>query len=198
VHVHPKWVEATDNVQLCRWRVKTNVKSAFLVMKESVKHVASLGMTEISETENWVHFRNNSKLVLSCRRFVEEYPNITPLLSVEGAAFTIPPGLEEAIEKAIIFSKENPEANHVQVELRPDRISITGEGASGGYTKTRKVSYSGPAMSFHIAPQVLNDLVTKHSSCVLASDRIKVDGGHYDYLTLLRKPKEVEKPETEE
>ena len=72
VHIHPKWLEACDYFQLARWPMVMGIKKAFLVRQSSIRHVASLGMTDFAETESWVHFRNAGGLIFSCRRHAEE------------------------------------------------------------------------------------------------------------------------------
>ena len=195
LHLHPKWIEACDNFQICRWTLATGIKEPVLVRKKSIKHIVSLGMTEFAETDTWIHFRNPTGLTLSCRRYLEQFPDLSKFLQVEGIPTTLPKGLAEATEKARIFSAENPEADRVLIELTEGRLRIKGIGVTGWYRETKKIVYKGQPISFRVAPQILVDLVKKHNDCVLASDRLKVDSGNnYVYVTCLGKPDKVEEP----
>lgn len=188
LHLHSKWVEACDGSQVTRYKVKTGFVTPALVRREAIKNIISLGVTEFSETDTWMHFRNPSGLVLSCRRYVENYPDLAPLLEVTDAApAVLPKGLGEAADKADVFSSENSEDNHVTVELRPGKLRIRGEGISGWYTEVKKMKYNGPAHTFCISPKLLVELTERHNECVISSSRLKVDGGKFQYVTCLGK-----------
>lgn len=187
VHFHPKWLESCDNFQLTRYKIKTGIEKSFLVRRDSVKHVTSLDMTEFSETEAWVHFRNPAGLTLSCRRWVEEYPDLNPILKFTGSPATLPKGLGDAADKAEIFSSENADNNQVQVELRPGKLRIKGVGVSGWYSEVKKLKYDGDPLEFQIAPKLLIDITNRHNDCEISPERLKVDGGKWTYVTCLSK-----------
>lgn len=185
IHVHPKWVEACDNFQLCRWRLKTGIEAPTLIRQQALKSITSLGMAEFAETENWIHFRNANKLVLSCRRYTEEFPDLGGILNVTGVKTALPKGLIEAADRATIFSTENAESNLVHISLRGDHLTIKGQGVSGWYKESKTVKYSGEPLEFMIAPALLIEMVKQHPECEVAPDRLKVDGGRFVYVTCL-------------
>lgn len=185
VHVAPGWVEASDDFQLCRWRLQTGGDQSYLVRHTALKHVAGLGAAQFALTPGWVHFKAPG-LVLSCRRYHDEYPDMTPFFKVNGSPAQLPKALVEAAERASIFTKENPDNDHVLVELRPGRLRLKGTGVYGWYSETKKLpDYDGAALGFRISPKLLADLVQKHDRCVLAADKLKVNGGKYMYVTAL-------------
>lgn len=185
VHVHPNWVEACDNYQLSRYDLETGVKQPFLVRRDAIKHIQQLGMTQFGETESWVHFRNTNGLVMSCRRYVEQYPDLSKLLKVKGSKMTLPKGLTEAVERASIFSAENTEQDEVMVDLSPGRVRVRGTGISGWYKETRKINYDGAPLSFMIPPQLFITIVKRFNDCEVTKDKLKVDGGKFIYVTTL-------------
>ena len=192
LHLHPQWIEACDSFQICRWPLKTGLKEPVLVRQTAIKHVVSLGMTEFAETGSWIHFRNEAKLVMACRRYQDEFPDITGFFEVKGTPTQLPKGLVQATENAHIFSAENPEADRVFLRLADGRLRIKGVGANGWYRETKKISYNGPPLDFRIAPQILVSLVKRFNDCVVAKDRLKVDMGSFVYVTCLGKPEGAE------
>lgn len=210
INVHPKWLEAADKFQVCRWKIKTDVENPTLVRQSSLQHVSSLGMTEFAESDSWLHFRNPNGLVLSCRRYVEDYKTaeITEILKVEGAAVTLPKGLVDAVDNAAVFSSEEQGGrNLVMVELKPGKLKIRGEGTSGWYSEIKKVQYDGEPMTFYCSPALLAGVVQKKPECVIAPGRLKIDAGRWQYVTCLIDPeslkvggseKEEAEPEPEE
>lgn len=190
VHIHPDYIEACDNYQLSRFPMKTKIKKASLIRQSSIKNIIDLGMIEYSETDTWIHFRNTAGLVLSCRRHLEDYMSLDKLLECEGTQTVIPKGLCEAAERADVFSSENADNNQVTVDLSPKnggQLRITGQGASGWYKEVKKLKYNGDAMKFRIAPKLLMEISKRHNECEIASDRLKIDGGKFTYVTCLGK-----------
>ena len=184
VHIHPDYVESCDRFQIVRYALKTGVAKSTLVRAESMKKILGLGMSEMSETDAWVHFRNSDGLVLSIRRYLDEYVSLDKFISAEGTTpFILPGGIEEAVAKAEIFSGDNVIGNKVLVDLRSDLFEIKGEGATGWYRERKKVVYSGSPIQFLIAPRILVEITKKSNECGVSRDRLFVDGGKFKYAT---------------
>jgi len=190
VHLHPKWLEACDEFQLCRWKMKTGFTGEALIRSSSASAIASLGMTEFSEGKNWLHFRNGNGLLLSCCRYMEEFPDLSKFLQeAEGTPVTLPKGLAEAVDVAQVFSAEDKDNNHIRVDIRPGRVKISGRGISGWYSETKKlVGYDGPPIAFLVSPELLMDLVSRHNECKISTTRLIVENGAYKYLACLFDP----------
>lgn len=198
VHLHPRWVEASDNFQLCRWPLDTKIKKPITVRKDAIRHVAGMGAGEWAETGGQLHFRSNSGLVLSVNRYVEDYPDFSAALEVEGEAVTLPQGLADACDRAAVFSVENAVLNVVTVTLETDKLTVRGEGASGWYSETKKLDdYKGKPIKFCASPVVLADLVKKEQKAVVGGNRLKVTTNDYQYVLNLFLPEDAPAPEPE-
>ena len=192
VHVTTKYIQSCDNFQLCRWKIATKLKKKdddeageWLLRKSSIKHITSLGMGEFSETAAWVHFRNADGLVLSCRRYVDEFYDLDKALASGGEPAQLPKGLAEAADKAAVFSSENLEGNQVEISIKPGKLRIKGQGVLGWYSETRSIKYQGPPIEFLASPVLLADLVKRHTDCLIAPDRLRVDAGNYVFVACL-------------
>jgi hypothetical protein len=185
VHLCPDWIEACDNVQVARFVTKTNLRSKILVRREQLKHVVSLGMTEFGKTREWLHFRNPNGLHLSCRLYIQEYPDIAPILKVTGTKTQLPKGIEKAVERASIFSETNVNDNQVVVSISKGKVNIKGTGTSGWYSETKRINYDGAPMCFTIPPFLLNEIVAKYDECIINKNRLKINVGKFSYVTVL-------------
>ncbi len=185
IYWHPEYLIATDNYQISKYNIKTKISKPTLVRKDSLKHLITLGITKFSETDNWLHFKNPNGLILSCQRYLEEYPDMKKALKVEGTSISLPKGLKEAAEKASIFSSENTDENQIAVSIKQTKLRITGNGPSGWYRETKKVSYKGQPMSFTISPKLLIHLTQKYNDCMLSGEKLKVNGENFSYVTTL-------------
>lgn len=199
VNLHPKRIEACDDYQLTRYRIKTGLKKAFMVKRDSIKHVIPFDMTEISESLTWVHFRNPSGLVISCQRFVEEFPDLSEwITNAKGVPTPLPKGLSEAGEFCQIFTKDNEEEDdQVLINLSAGELRMTGVGDAGEAESSRKIRYKGKSMAFMISPTLLTEITKRHTECEISKDFIKVDGGKWVYVACLGSPEDV-KAEAEE
>lgn len=179
-------IEASDGIQAARVKIKTGVSTPFLVKRNSLKSIVSLGITEFAESPSWVHFRNPDGLVLSCRRYLEAFHDIAGQYNVKGSSITIPKGLGEAAKKAAIFSSDNSgEDNVVQIELRPNKLRLKGIGALGWFSEIKEIVYSGPEMSFQIRPELLIDITSKHNEAEITEGKMLIRGTNWRYITCL-------------
>lgn len=189
VHITPTHVEACDNFQLSRYPVETGLKSDSMIKRDSIKHVAALGMTEVCETETWVHFRNPAGLILSCRRWTEAYENLDDIISDEdGEPATLPGGLAETVKRSQVFSGDNADADVVQVRIKQGKMLIRGEGTVGRWDEQKTVKYTGPPLSFVIAPSLLVEISERTHDCKIGPTALRIDSGKFIYVTCLEQP----------
>ncbi len=194
IRMHPKWVESFDGTQLTRYRLKTGVLAPCLLRRDSVKHIIGLDMTEFAETAEWLHFRNPSGLVFSCRRYEEQvFPDLTPLLNEckeGGVPMSLPRDLGASLECAEIFTSVDKENNLVKVKMKPGKIFLRGEGDHGGYTESKDLKYKGAPQQFNVTPKLLIELSKRHTKCLVGDGRLVVNGEKWVYVAWLRKPEE--------
>ena len=190
LHVSPNgWVEACDNFQICRWATKLEVKKSLTLKAQSLRQAAMLGADQFSEGKDWVHFKGPSGVVLSCRRYLEDYPDYTKWLAVKGSKAELPKSIAEAAETASLFSMDNPEVNLIRIyQKKSGEILVRGEGAFGWNEAPKPIKYDGPPLDFQISPVILADLVKRGNKCILSPNRLKLKTENYEYVTCLRVP----------
>lgn len=185
VHITPTFVEACDNFQLVRYPIETSVQADALLRKSSISAVTGLDMTEFSESAAWLHFRNPAGLIVSCRRYLEDYPDLGNILEVNGDSLVLPGGLAEAAEKADIFSSVNSESNNLTIELKPGKLLIEGRGPSGWFQERKPIVYEGSELRFMIAPKLLIEITKRSNECKVAPGRLIVDNGKFRFVGCL-------------
>jgi len=195
IHLCETWMEACDNYQAIRYKIKTDIRKPTLIRKDSIKHIIEMDMIDVSQTKRWIHFRNSSGLMLSCRHWMEEYPDLKDILKGKGEPWDLPKGLREAIEKAQVFSSEDPAGDNMIIDLQPGILTITGKGAAGWFTARKKTLYKGSILQFTISTRILLELVEHFNEykCRISKGRLKVKGGKLTYITVLGKAKEKKK-----
>lgn len=201
INMTPKWIEACDNSQIARFRMKLPglTDGSFLVRKEAIKSVLSLDVKKIATSGAWVFFKDDRGVVIACRRYVEEYLNLTAAIELVGSGVPaeLPKGLGDAATNAAIFSAENGDDDQVLVKLKAGVASITGEGATGSHNELRRVKYDGPPVSFRISPKLLVRITTDYPECEVSGAAMRVVVGRLTYVVSLAVP-EADKSEEAE
>lgn len=187
VHVHPDFLEASDRKQLCRFTLPTGVTRPFLVRAASLRPTADLGLTKIGETDNWVHFRNKL-LVYSCRRHLEDYPDLGALLKFRGTPVVLPQGAPAAAKLGGVFTADDKENDKVTVSMAADKMTVRGDGRFGWAEADLEMAYKGAPVTFRVAPAMLVKLVAENKECEIGPDKLTVVGEKWRYLTVLGKP----------
>jgi len=183
INVHKDHVEASDDFQAIRYSVSTKIKDPCLLRGTSAQLVAQFRPRKISVTENWIHFMDADGCRFSCRKYLDEFPDISVVLDVEGPKVKFPSGLQDAITNANIFSSGNVINNVVNVKLMPKKIRLQGEGAAGKYTEVFKSNYDGEETEFVIDPFLLLETSKLSEDCIVTEDRLKVDNDKFVYAT---------------
>lgn len=192
IHLTPDHIEACDNLQIMRCTVKTGITKPVLVRGSSLAHITSLGMDQMSVTKSWIHFKNHDGLILSCRTYSENYPDLEKLMKVKGNDIVIPKGLKEACERAAVFATDKSGDPQVHVKIAEGRVRLTGKGLTGWFKEVKKVTYEGPSISFVIAPDLLKYISETYSDAKISDSKLRAAGGHWEYVTVLGQIKEDE------
>ena len=187
VHFTSKLIEACDGVQAGRYEISIPFDKDILLKGETVKRIAKLKIQEVSITDNWIHFRNEIGLLLSCIIYVDKYPSdrLTEIFRVKGKPSTLPNKLKELTERVRVFLDDDMSTQWLKVELTPTYIQVTGEGKYGKQTERQKIKYEGEPIEFSINPELLRILVEKHDCCRVSSKVIKIEKGKFQYVTSL-------------
>lgn len=184
IHLHPHYVEACDGYQMTRYSLDTGLKEECLIKRESAKSITGLGLTKVSEGANWIHFGSDD-LVISCRRWIQDYIDLEDSLDVSGTKTTLPGGLAEAVDKAEIFSADNPSENQVLIQIKNGRLRLKGEGAHGWFEEQPKIDYNGPPISFLIPPKLLTEITKRTNDCEITSERLRINAGKFVFVACL-------------
>src|SRR5690606_21996712 len=108
VHIQPDYIEACDRFQIARYNLKSGLENEILIRADSLMKIVSFDMTEVSESQTWVHFRNPSGLTISIRKYLGDYTNLDQFLVSEGTEKVVLPGdIRDAVEKAEVFTGDS-------------------------------------------------------------------------------------------
>jgi len=186
VNFTKRWVEASDGYQVCRYPIDLPINTGMVVRSASLKFIAKHLMVECSETENWLHLRNQEGQTVSCRRFVERYPSnkIDAVLNADGmTGIELAEDLSSCLKTCQIFSSDSEEGNLVEVRLKKDKLRLEGRGKHGSYSEVLDTKYDGSPLRFRISPSLLEAVTRKKGRCEISDSILKVVCGAFTFAT---------------
>jgi len=193
LHIHPKWVEGTDNTQIMRYRLKVGLNKPTMIKKGSIKNLLNINAQQVCETENWIHFRSidTSPIMYSCLKAVGTYLDLTPIVKIDvDKNITFPKNMSDMADRAAVPASEMGKAEaKVTVKLKEGKLMIVGSGVSAQYTEWSKARYSGPDLEFQIPPKIFIELSKKFETVGINSNVLKVKSQDFVYMCSLASEK---------
>ncbi len=185
IHICSTYMEAGDDIRriAMRYTVPTFIEKECLVRGETIKCIVQLGMTKGTETDSWLHFHNPIGLRLSIRKFsMEPYPSMDQLLAIRGKRVVFPKGLQEAAERAGLFTEDG---DAVKISVSDDKLVIEGKNVTGEYREGSKLKYKGDPISFYIPAKLIQEIAKDHSECEITSCSLRAEGSQFVYCSSL-------------
>jgi DNA polymerase III sliding clamp (beta) subunit (PCNA family) len=181
-------IEASDNYRMVQCTLKEGLPvKDFLILARSAVEVVKLQPTQISEGKAWVHFKTEKETVISCRIVEDKFPNIPPLLKVEGETIVFPKTIEEVLDRAMVFSKREKMLDEsITITLAEKRLKIRAESDSGWFEEDLNMNYKGQPLKINVTPYLLKGIISETLECVTNGKLMKFVGDGWCYVTALR------------
>lgn len=184
VHIHPDYVEATDRIRIARYPLATGAEESVLARASAVRRITGFALTEMTEDDKWVYFRNSEGLRFAIRRNTDEFIKVGDFLSHDDMkSVTLPVGIEEIVNRAADFCSVADEL--INVSISDGEIVVVGIGAYGKYFEKKEVGYKGDPIEFSVRPKLLTELSKKSNDCWVAHNRLLVDTGKFTFVSAI-------------
>lgn len=181
VHLTPRFMESCDQFRMTRYSLELPVTKSHLVLADRFKQLGPLGMTEMAETDGWLHFRNPSGVLAAVRTQDIEYPDLTDMVKAKGVRMALPKGLitSSKVAEAVLASRKDD----LSVRLEDGWMKISASTSRGARMfEKRKVGYAGPPVRLAIRPAVLMEIANLSPECVVSDRFLKIDAGRYVFV----------------
>lgn len=185
VHVKGRVVEASNNFQIMRCRLKENaLDKAQLLPARAVRELVRYEVIAVATAESWVHFKTEDGTIFSLRTIEGEFPNTTKHLEVQGTSFTFPDSIQETLERAGIFAlTKTDDIPLVLVEVKDKQLGISAKNESGWVQETARVKdYKGEDFRFNVGIEFLRSLLGKAQTCVVGENKIWFSGENWEHV----------------
>jgi hypothetical protein len=200
VHVNKEgFVEASDGYRLARYTLVNEMPvNTFLIPARSVVEVVKLDPkpTRISVGKGWVHFRNKSGTIMSCRVYHQDsYKDMSAFLELKGTRITLPDDIPDMLNRAVVFAKRDHILEEkVYISINSERLRMRASSDSGWFKEESDMkSFKGDPISFTITPYLLKGILAETGGCEVTNNRIKFQGENWVYISALSSDKDKEK-----
>lgn len=199
IYLTPKKLEACDGVQAGRFVLKLPFRKPVLIKRDSLKCVCTesimnMGPSAVSETKNWVHFKDKHGLIVSCHKFFDDFPTeeLDKIFATKGSPAVLPKEIKDLVKRLDFYLNDVKVSQWLIVRIDSKNIRITGSGTRGKQTVKKKIKYKGKPVAFNINPGLLQELGREHDKCEIAKNFIKIKKDDFQYITSLWVPSEKE------
>jgi len=157
IHVIGNYAESCDNYRITRYNMgKTKAfPESLLIPAVAAKDIISNAPTEYSVSDGWLHFKNESDVIFSCRTVDAEFPDFTPFLNCVGEEIVFPKTLPDILDRASVLS----DGERITVILEKDSLTATTESVSGWFEESADVEYDGDDVEFDIQPEFMKTIM---------------------------------------
>lgn len=190
-----------DNYRLIYCKGDAMPFDSFLLPASNAVEVVKLSPTYISLEKGWVHFKNKSGTVISCRRLDDEYMSSTLIekaLKIDNPiTIQFPDKIQEMLDRIRQFAKRERSVDEVvDIEIQEGKIyfNATAEMTGSWIQDKAAIEIEGD-LAFSVNPSLLHDILEVTLTAKLSKDRtkIKFSTKDWDYVIMLHNPETREK-----
>jgi DNA polymerase III sliding clamp (beta) subunit (PCNA family) len=179
-------VEACDNQRLYRVKKKTGLPE-LLIPAVSLDTIGTVDFDQVSAGD-WLHLLTKSGHRVSVRCVTAAYPDLKPILRMRDAQqIELPKDLGEILGRAQVM-QELAFDPLVEVVIEDNRLKLVARKEGGWFRETQSVTYSGPALRFHINPKFLLEVLTHSHVVSVGEGRMRMKGGNVTFIVCLASP----------
>lgn len=181
--------EPRENPQAIRFRMETGFDRPLSISGDVLRKIAHLNLRKHSVTANWIHFRNEAGLTVSCRHY--DYDGPPPsAFGFKGYLLKLPEDAGKDAVLAGLVAKENKLSPNLRATLSKDKLEIESESVRTNYSGTVAVKYSGPRMKFSLPADTLARIISNNTHVLISQVpfALKLVGADWEHVMALGHP----------
>jgi len=190
VHVDESgFIEGSDGYRVMKTTLPKKMPvPTFLIPATVVNDLVKLNPIKVSSGKGWIHFKTKLETVMSCRVYEENYPNTTELLKVEGVHFSFPRTINEILDRASVFGKQDSTSlsDDITICMEKNRIKISSKSETGWFKEEANIKYAEEKMEFNIVPSLLKNILATVLTCTFNGRILKFVGENWEFITLVK------------
>lgn len=191
IHFGPDRAESTDTFRITVFTLKQGkpLATPFLVPGAVVKHLTAYKLKDYCVHNGWLHLKTLDGAVFSCRTYTDPYPDVNKALNVEGREFVLPDGLDETVQRAVVFveGEEFSVDKKIEISVKAKQVMVKSKGANGWFKEVLSSTYDGESFTFFISPAFLVEAYRMARTCIIGDGRLKMSCDQFTHVLSLVK-----------
>jgi hypothetical protein len=158
-----------------------------LLGRNMIPPIVSFSPDAISQVENWTHFINKDDVVLSCRGTEGIFPDVGPLLAVEGPTVKLPAKLSELLGRAGVFSSSSSSLNKITMTLNKNgSLLITSRNEYGWFKESIEIASKEIEFQLPIDPEILGAALKLNQTFIVGKNAMLINGEGFQHVISLQ------------
>ena len=179
-------VASSDDLRISMYKLKSSLKSSFLLPLTSVIELVKISMTEFLLKDTWVHFRNKDRTVFSSRVLLDTFLNYQEFFDVQGDSVQLPDKLKAVVDGVTIFAEGDFDLDKkITVTIDKNKIICKGEKEKGWIEKSMEFKYKGKKLSFLVNPIFFSQVLDKSTEVIIGENTALFKSGDFSHVMVL-------------
>jgi len=184
IYIKDSYACSSDNKRATKYEMESEIENEFLIDKDSAKQLCNYSPIEYMVSDSWIHFRNENKVIFSCRNSCLKFPNIDSIMNVSGDSVSFPRNIESMLEEVKPFAVDDYGNDAVTVTLSKNNITVKTQSRKGFAEHSKKIRFDGD-IEFAIKLSFLCELVKLDSKIQITDSLLKISGDNFEHVSLL-------------
>jgi DNA polymerase III sliding clamp (beta) subunit (PCNA family) len=179
-------IESSDNYRITRYKTGKIPVKTFLLPATTATIISRYAVTQIAESKNWIHFKNEKGTEFSCRIFEDNFPAIDSLMTMEGIDIELPASIQEVMDRAAVFCTQDQILDQkVIIRIGDKRLKIRAEGEASWCEEEINMGYKGNVLNFTINPHLMKLILAQTRNCTFTDRTLKFTGENWTHVVSL-------------
>src|SRR5271157_159106 len=183
------WMQASDGYRASRVRCGDSDLPRLMLPITQVEVLVDYPIKRValSDSGEWARFETDAGTTVCSRAMSGAWPDLSSYYDIQGREVQLTIALNEAIERARIFSRRDHMIDEeINVLMRSNQITVSAQYDGGKFSEVVRCEGATEGVEFTIHPKFLSAALVSGTTCVLGQNRVKFSGKDWDHIIALR------------
>lgn len=177
-----------DNFRATQFLLSESINQEIAISKTFADILYQYDVIQYTHSDDWVHFKDSSGTVLSCRIPSSKYPHkkVFALFNVEGAELKLPENFSRIIDRVGSILLGIQDDKLISLIFAKGQITLKGKSESGYVKEEIRSDYSGESFSVQVNPKFLAEVLKYECKVKVSKSCLLVQGTNFNHIISLQ------------